>query len=144
MIEIESKNLYIYKQKRDPHILFSFKVGDSKSNWIKLMCLSLETDFSRQINVRTLKINWLDLKSTFNLPKNITCSTVFYFRNGFTIGSIENPNNEELKAFFIKCTYASLNMMPSDLAYNFENECLLLQQKIQQLNMQKIVSFILK
>lgn len=109
MIDIKPTGIYHRKMRTEPQILISEIKGDPKSQVISGLVQALENQTETEYILTALRVDWDSFKNETQLPEDITPYTVFYLRNGETVGYINEPSNlNELKYFYKRCNQVSL------------------------------------
>lgn len=108
MIDVHAEKISFFSRCRKPQILICWW-DSGQSIIIKENVLKLEKENKSEMGLRILRVCWDDLIKQYNPPPHISPSTIFYMREGFTVGTIENPDYETLKNFYLYCNTIIIN-----------------------------------
>lgn len=104
-MDILAKDFYVYRVDGKDLIVYCFKNLDDTFLKIKNNVMLLEKEFPLLL---TAQVNYDDLKLTYDLPNHINSKTVFCLRSfvssgGIIVGTINQPDYQQLKKFYKIC-----------------------------------------
>lgn len=108
MMDIEAKNIILYRYRTKAHIIVSYVENDPQNQ--KLIEIVKIFENSHLNDAAILQVHWDDLVSEFCPPLNIDKYTVFHMQYGHTIGTIQNPDLPILHKFFNICSEIGLKI----------------------------------
>lgn len=107
MIDINPNSIYQRKMRNHPYIMISEIKGDAKSQTIVEYALAMEREYNSKDNLDALRVQWDSLRNETKIPDDATPYTIYYLRNGETVGYINDPSLDELKYFYKRCNAVS-------------------------------------
>lgn len=105
MIEVETKNIFLYRAQNRAQLLVCMKPNDPICN--KILQLVIDLERHDKLDFQGIRVNWDELVSICKPPSNINPHTVFCMKSGYTVGTIENPDRCIFEKFFHKCNEIS-------------------------------------